>query len=62
MGVCEYELDVLFVHLGDVFFGLAKCCVGECSEDIALVFMLSVCGENLIFLSYVTLIVVGVSV
>ena len=28
----------------------------------ALVFMLSVCGENLIFLSYVTLIVVGVSV
>ena len=55
MGICEYEPDVLFVHQGDGFFGLAEFCVGECSEDIeagvffALVFMLSVCGENLIF-------------
>ena len=34
VGVCEYGLDVLFVHQGDVFFGLAECYIGECSEDV----------------------------
>ena len=33
MSVCEYGPGVLFVYQGDVFFGLAECCVGECSED-----------------------------
>ena len=42
MGVCKYGPDVLFVHQGDVFFGLAECCVGECSEDIEAGFCLSV--------------------
>ena len=47
-----------FVHKGDVFFGLAECCVGQCSEDIAwalaLMLMLSVCALNDIPLLYVT--------
>ena len=34
MGVCKYDSNVLFVNQGDVFFGLAEFCVGECSEDI----------------------------
>ena len=34
MGVCKYGSDVLFVHQDNVFFGLAECCVGECSEAI----------------------------
>ena len=42
MGVCEYGPDVLFVHQGNVFFGLAECCVGECLEDIETGFCLSV--------------------
>ena len=58
MDVCEYGPDVLFVHQGDVFFGLAKRCIGECSEDIeagfGLVFMFSVCRMTIIILSYGT--------
>ena len=42
MDVCEYVPDVLFVHQGDVFFGLAKRCIGECSEDIEAGFHLRV--------------------
>ena len=42
MGICKYGPDVLFVHQGDVFFGLVECCVGECSEDIEAGFSLSV--------------------
>ena len=42
MGVCEYGLDVLFVHQGDVFFGLAEFCVGECSDEIGAGFCLSI--------------------
>ena len=42
MGVCEYGPDVLFVHHGDVFFGLAECCVSECLEDIKAGFCLCV--------------------
>ena len=41
VAVCEYGPDVLFVHQGDIFFGLAKCCVGECSEDTGAGFSLS---------------------
>ena len=33
---------VLFVHKSDVFFGLAECCVGKCSEGIEVGFRLSV--------------------
>ena len=66
MDVCESEPDVLFVHQGDVFFGLAKRCIGECSEDIEAgfgsVFMFSVCGMKIILLSYVTPSVVVMSV
>ena len=29
VGVCEYGPDVLFVYQGNVFFGLAECCVGQ---------------------------------
>ena len=42
MGICEYGPDVLFVHHGKVFFGLAECCVSECSEDIEASLSLSV--------------------
>ena len=42
VGVCEYGPDVLFVHQGNVFFGLAERCVGECSEDIEVSFSVSV--------------------
>ena len=54
MDVCKYGPDVLFVHQGDVFFGLAECCVGECSEDIKAGFCLSVyfvyvSGESHVF-------------
>ena len=42
MGVCRYGPDVLFVHQCDVFFLLAECCVGKCSEDIGAAFCLSV--------------------
>ena len=42
VGVCEYGPDVLFVHQGNVFFGLAERCVGECSEDIEVGFSVSV--------------------
>ena len=66
MGVCEYRLDELFVNQGDVFFGLAECCVCDCSEDIEAGFCLSVhvvcvLGESH-FLSYLTPSVVDVSV
>ena len=58
MGVYEYGHDVLFVHQGNVFFGLAECGLFDCSEDIeaglTLGIMLSVCVLNGIPLSYVT--------
>ena len=42
MGVCEYGPDVLFKHQSNVWFGLAECCVSECTEDIDAGFSLSV--------------------
>ena len=52
-GVCEYGSDVLFVHQGDVFVCLPNVLWVSAQRTLtrafALVFMLSVCGENLIF-------------
>ena len=64
MGVCEYGPGVLFVHQGDVFFALGELVSARRTlrRVFALVFMLSVCEVNLIFLSYVTPSVVAVSV
>jgi len=50
VGVCEYRPDVLFVHQGDVFFGLAECCVSDGSEDIEAGFCHSVYVVCMIFL------------
>ena len=66
VGLMEYGPGVMFVHYGNVFFGLTKCCVGQCSENIevgfCLVIMLYMCWFNDMFLSYVTLSVVTVLV
>ena len=66
VGVSEYGPYVLFVHQSDVFFGLAECCIGVCSEDIEAslflcVYVFGVRVESN-FLLYVTPSVVGVSV
>ena len=42
MGIGEFGPDVLFVFQGNVFFEVAKCCVGECSEDIKAGFRFNV--------------------